>query len=263
MNTQKSEQYGCQPMTNHQSLILPTMKTYPKLAYFWLLGMLVCICVFSLGCDKPSTQVGSSSGSNTAANSAQQKSSGAITSGKRTSLPDVIKAGKVEFRVGEGDEVFSFRPKDEGTACKLYNSSDEELCKLSFSDGKLKVKTKDDKPLFELKPKDSKMMLKDATGEIELFKLKFKGDTIDFYKPNDERIYRIKKQDYGWRLEDNNDKTLFRAKDTGTKKVLRSLDDKTVLYSNDIPGTLGLVFFRIDELTLEQQAACCLMFLDK
>ncbi len=224
-----------------------------------LLTLVLGTCISSIGCEKP--KANSEGGSSQAAT--QQRSGGGITSGKRTSLPDVVKAGKVEFRVGEGDEVFSFRPKDQGTACKLYNSSDKELCKLSFADGKLKVKTEDDKPLFELKAKDDKMMLKDATGEVELFKLKFKGDTIDFYRPNDQRIYRIKKQDYGWRLEDNSNTTLFRAKDKGTKKVLRNLEDKTVLYSNDIPGTLGLVFFRMEELTFEQQAACCLLFLDK
>ena len=199
----------------------------------------------------------------TAEDATQAIAAGGITSGKRDSLPEVIQAGKVEFRVGEGDEVFSFKPKDDGAACKFYNASDEEICKLTFTAGKLTAKTPDDVPLFELKPKGDKLMIKDATGENELFKLKFKGDTIDFNQPNDVRVYRIKKQDYGWRLEDNHDQTLFRAKSHDGKMVLRDLDDKTVLYSNDISSPLGLVFFRIEELSLEQQAACCVMFLDR
>jgi hypothetical protein len=186
-----------------------------------------------------------------------------ITSAVRNGLPKVIQAGKVEFRQGEGEELFSFRPKDDGAACKLYDSEDNELCKLTFTGSSLKAKTADDKPLFELKPKDDKLMIKDATGENELFKFKLKGDTIDFYLPGDQRVYRIKRQDYGWRLEDNSNQTLFRAKSKDGKMVLRDAEDKTVLYSNDIPSPLGLVFFQIKELNFEQQAACCVFFIDR
>lgn len=180
----------------------------------------------------------------------------------RTALPQVVLAGKVELRRGEGEEVGSFKPK--GTdACKFYDASGRELCKLTLSPGHLKVKSADDVALFELKAKDDKLMIKDASGERELFKIKFKGDTLDFYLPQDVRAYRIKRQDYGWRLEDNGDKTLFRAKKTDDRVVLRDSSDQTVLYSHDFTSPLGLVFFKIDALSIEQQAALCLYFLDK
>jgi hypothetical protein len=231
--------------------------------------LLLILILGCAGCEKKPVQVAedpstvSDSAPGQRSTGVSSGNSNGITSAVRTGLPEVIKAGKVEFRIGEGEEQFSFRPKDDGMACKLYDSQDKELCKLTFTSGSLKAKTADDKPLFELKPKAEKLMIKDASGENELFKLKFKGDTIDFYLPNEQRLYRIKRQDYGWRLEDNSDHTLFRAKSNDGKMVLRDADDKTVLYSNDIPTPLGLVFFRIEELSFEQQAACCVFLMDR
>jgi len=43
--------------------------------------------------------------------------------------------------------------------------------------------------------------------------------------------------------------------------VLRDLDDVSVLACKDITEPLGLVFFRVKELSLQQQAACFLFFL--
>ncbi|MFO0915666.1 MAG: hypothetical protein U0795_22065 [Pirellulales bacterium] len=215
------------------------------------------------GDDATAPAVGGESGGTAVAevDSLPSHASGAI-SPTRTALPQVVLAGKVELRRGEGEEVGSFKPK--GTdACKFYDASGRELCKLTLSPGHLKVKSADDVPLFELKAKDDKLMLKDASGERELFKIKFKGDTLDFYLPHDVRTYRIKRQDYGWRLEDNGDKTLFRAKKTDDRVVLRDSSDQTVLYSHDFTSPLGLVFFKIDALSIEQQAALCLYFLDK
>jgi hypothetical protein len=176
-------------------------------------------------------------------------------------LASVLASGKVEFRRGEGVEVFSFKPSDE-SSCKFNDQHDTELCKLSFSGNRLKAKSRDDEPLFELKPKDDKVMLKDPTGDVELFKFKLKGSTIDFYLPNDQRVYRIKQAGDGWRLEDDADNTLFRAKVKDDRVVLRDASDRTVLYSKDIAEPLGLLFFEMKPLTIEQQAACCVFFLE-
>ena len=171
-------------------------------------------------------------------------------------MPQAIQNGKLEFRVGEGQEVFSFKPKG-ASACKFYGTGGKELCKLAYSGDKLKVKSADDQPLFELKPKQDKVMIKDATGEKELFKFKLKGDRIDFYLPGDKRTYRLKKRDYGWRLDDNHDNTLFRAKrnDQKSGSARRPGSDRTLFqrfYSNlttpvfshrfTEPGTTGSLF---------------------
>lgn len=200
--------------------------------------------------DPPSAPRSSSGGSSVGGTQAERESP----------LPSVIASGKVEFRVGEGVEVSSFKPSG-SDAAKFYDQDHNELCKLTFSANKLKAKSADDKPLFELKSKDSKVMLKDASGENELFKFKIKGRNIDFYAPGDKRVYRLRAKDYGYALEDNSDNTLFRAKVKDGKIVLRDPADKTVLYSKDLKRPLSLVFFRMQELTPEQQAACSLYFL--
>lgn len=220
------------------------------------ISLVLALMIAIAGCEAEKSGIRGTSSSATS-------TGGGLSSAFRDSLPKIVLGGKVEFRKDEGVELYSLKPKDDGTACKFYDASGKELCKFSLSDGKLKAKSADDQPLFELKPKDQKLMIKDATGEKELFKFKLKGDTIDFYLPGDKRVHRIKKKDYGWRLEDNAEKTLFRAKSKDGKMVLRDLDDKTVLYSNDIPSPLGLIFFKIDSLSLEQQMACAILFLDK
>jgi len=175
-------------------------------------------------------------------------------------VPAVIASGKVEFRIGEGIEVGSFKARG-ADAVKFYDKDGVELCKLTFSDSKIKAKSPDDQPLFELKHKDLKVMLKDASGENELFKFKIKGQNLDFYTPGDRRLYRIRHKDYGYALEDNNDNTLYRAKRKDDRIVLRDLNDETQLYSNDLQEPLALVFFFMNELNHEQQAACSLYFL--
>ena len=103
-------------------------------------------------------------------------------------------------------------------------------------------------------------MLKDADGEKELFKFKLKARDIDVYGPGDRLLYRLRHKDYGYAVEDAAGQTLFRAKLKDEKRVLRDPQDKTVLYSKDLPQPLGLVFFRMPQLDPLQQAACCVFF---
>ena len=176
-------------------------------------------------------------------------------------LPAEVLAGKVKLRVGEGKNLFWFK-KQTDTSCKLYGSDEKELAKFSFKGKTLKAKSPSGEELFEIKPKDDKVMILDAKGK-ELFKLKLKlaDDKIDFYLPNEKRVYRIKKKEYGWRLEDNDNNSLFRVKNKSGKIVLRDMKDKTVLYSKEVKTTLPLVFFKIKELSNEQKAACALYFM--
>ena len=81
---------------------------------------------------------------NSAAN-ASSGSSNATQAEAESPLPSVIASGKVEFRVGDGEEVFSFKPSGD-SAAKFYDQSGTELCKLTFSGSrKLKVKSGGDK----------------------------------------------------------------------------------------------------------------------
>lgn len=130
----------------------------------------------------------------------------------------------------------------------------------ALSDGRLKASGPDGKARFELKRKDDKVMLKDASGEKELFKFKLKARDIDVYAPNDRLLYRLRHKDYGYAVEDATGQTLFRAKFKDEKRVLRDPQDKTILYSKDLPQPLGLAFFRMPQLDPLQQAACCVFF---
>ncbi len=179
-----------------------------------------------------------------------------------SSLPAAVHAGKVELRDGDGQELFSFKPQD-GNGTQFCDREGVALCTLAYADGILKVKRADDQPLCELKKKGDKVMVKDATGENELFKFKLKGEDIDAYAPGDRRLYRIRKKDYGYALEDNQDQTLFRAKAKDGKTVLRDPHDVTVLSCADVSTPLGLVFFRMKELSPQQQAACFVFFLER
>ena len=177
-------------------------------------------------------------------------------------MPAEILKGKVKLRVGEGENLFWFKKQTE-SSCKLYGADEKEVAELSYKGKTLKVKSPSGEELFEVKPKDEKVMILDAKTGKELFKmkLKLKDNKIDFYLPNEKRVYRIKKKDYGWRLEDNANNTLFRVKNKSGKIVLRDTSDKTVLYSKEVKLTLPLVFFKIKELSKEQKAACALFFM--
>ncbi len=181
----------------------------------------------------------------------------------RGGVPAALRTGKVEFRNANGFEQFYFKPKG-SESVKLYDRSGQERCKLTFGKDRLKVKDASDRALFELKAKGEKVMLKDAGGESELFKFKLKGDVIDFYvSGSDAKMYRIKKKEYGYALENAAGETVFRAKEKDGKIVLRNVQEQTVLSTKDVADPLCLVFFRLEPLSLEQQAACSAFFLQR
>ena len=175
----------------------------------------------------------------------------------RTALPAEIIAGKVKIRNADGSQKFGFKPK--GADCKFYDAAGKELCKISLKAPGLKVK-RGDKQLFEAKPKEAKLMLLDTKGK-ELFRFRVKESKIDFYSGED-RLKRIVNKDGKWYLEDNADKRLFYCKDDNGKMEVHNPAGKTVLYSKELKSPLGLVFFMIDELTAEQQAAAAVFFAD-
>ena len=181
---------------------------------------------------------------------------------KNQAMPAEIRAGKTRLRVGEGENLFWFKHQADA-GCKFYDGTGKELAEFSFKGKSLIAKSPSGVALFEVKRKASKVMILDSKTGKELFKLKLKlaEDKIDFYLPNEKRAYRIKKKDYGWRLEDNAENTLFRAKTKPGKIVLRDTADKTVLYSKEIKRPLPLVFFKIKELSKEQKAACAIFFM--
>ena len=199
---------------------------------------------------------------NAVTKSAESKSAESAPVKLPAAYPPAFTAGKVELREPDGKEILSFKPRAPASLT-VRNEKNEEVGRFVLSDGRLKATGPDGAARFELKRKDDKVMLKDATGEKELFKFKIKGADIDVYAPNDKLLYRLRHKDYGFGLDDANDKTLFRAKVKDEKRVLRDLQDKTVLYSKDLPEPIGLVFFRMPQLDPLQQAACCVFFQQK
>ena len=173
----------------------------------------------------------------------------------RTALPAEIIAAKVKIRNADGSQKFGFKPK--GADCKFYDAGGKELCKIRLKEGRLKVK-RGETQLFEAKPKEAKLMLLDTKGK-ELFRFRVKDSKIDFYSGED-RLKRIVLKEGRWSLEDNADNRLFYCKDDNGKMEVHNPAGDTVLYSKELKRPLGLVFFMIDELTPEQQAASAVFF---
>ena len=191
------------------------------------------------------------------ANACAQELAEAPAAMTRTALPAEIIAAKVKIRNADGSQKFGFKPK--GADCKFYDAAGKELCKISLKEGRLKVKRGETR-LFEAKPKEAKLMLLDTKGK-ELFRFRVKDSKIDFYSGED-RLKRIVLKEGKWYLEDNADNRLFYCKDDNGKMEVHNPAGETVLYSKELKRPLGLVFFMIDELTPEQQAASAVFFAD-
>lgn len=177
-------------------------------------------------------------------------------------LPPAMMAEKIELRDGVGLKSFSFRNKG-ADAVKFYDASGTELCKLTVSFEKLKAKTPDDQPLFELKHKEDKTTLRLPPNDLEIWKFKIRGERLEIHTADDRLTYVVWSDGATVVLERPDGKVVCRAQREGAATKVSDAQGKLLFTSDAIADPLALVFFGLSELDPMQQAACLVFFLRK
>ncbi len=146
---------------------------------------------------------------------------------------------RVQIKDAAGKDVWEFKGKDDGA--KVVDAQEHELFRINLSDHKLKIKKPDDTVVGYVSAKPGEFKVIDATGKKELFEVQRQADG-DWKLKNgrDELVVRIKKRDYGFELESQDEKSLFKSKLKDGKASLRDARDQTVYYSKDTASTLAV-----------------------
>ena len=161
-------------------------------------------------------------------------------------------SGKIKFKTGNGDTVFSLKPQDDGA--KLVDADEHELARFNLSGSKLKVKDPDDVILGYVIASAGKYKIENASQDVELWKLQRQDDgDWKLEDGQDHLIYKIKKREYGFEIEDATDNSLFKVKLKDGKTSLRDPSEQTVFSTKDQVPTIAVTclgFETIDSLSL-------------
>lgn len=156
-------------------------------------------------------------------------------------MPPVAVKGissKLKFKGADGEVSFSVKPESDGA--KLVDADEKEIARFTVDQNKLKIKDAADVVLGYVVVVDGHFKIKNAEQTEELFKLQMQSDGD--WKLEDgggKLIYKIKKRDYGFEIEDDNDNSLSKAKLKSGKTSLRNTAEETVLYTKDKINTLA------------------------
>ena len=147
-------------------------------------------------------------------------------------------SSKLKFKGADGEVSFSVKPEPDGA--KLVDAKEQEIARFTVDENKLKIKDAADVVLGYVVVVDGHFKIKNAEQTQELFKLQMQSDGD--WKLEDgggKLIYKIKKRDYGFEIEDDNDNSLSKAKLKSGKTSLRNTTEETVLYTKDKINTLA------------------------
>lgn len=166
--------------------------------------------------------------------------------------------GKVKFKDGSGEAVYSLKAKDDGA--KLVDAEEQELARFTLSGSKVKVKGPDDEVLGYIIGEGARFKIEDAEQTRVLFELQRQADGDWKLEDGDEvPIYRIKKRDYGFELEDPAGRSLAKIKVKEEKTSLRDPAEQTLLYTKDPIRPLAMACLGLEAIvSLEMRAG--LMF---
>ncbi|MEP3478519.1 MAG: hypothetical protein ABJZ55_04670 [Fuerstiella sp.] len=156
-------------------------------------------------------------------------------------------SSKIKFKGADGEVSFSVKP--EGDGAKLVDSTEQEIARFTVDGNKLKVKDAADVVLGFVVVVDGHFKIKNAKQTVELFKLQSQADG-DWKLENGggDLIYKIKKRDYGFEIEDGNDNSVSKAKRKSGKTSLRNSAEETVLYTKDDISTLAFACMGLDSV---------------
>lgn len=205
-------------------------------------NLLSSLAVAAFALAAPITLLAQTPGSGPAAPSAPLK----------LSLAKVLLEQKVKFKNVSGAQIHEFKPKGDD-AVKFYNAAGAELCKLTVSPEKLKAKTEDDRPLFELKWRSDRAIITDAAGNKELFRLKPKGDGFDFYS-GEKLTAVIRKNSQGYAIHDAADKPLASVSSSSIGSELHDARGNVLFACKELTHPLGLTPWALPGLTPEQKS---------
>ena len=168
---------------------------------------------------------------------------------------------KVKFKSGAETTVFSLKPMDDGA--KLVDANEREIARYNLSESKLKIKGPNDKVLGYITASGSDFKVKNAEQDVELWKLQQQDDgEWKLEDGNDKIIYKIKMREYGYEIEDNADNSLYKVKFKDGKTSLRDQEEKTVCYTKDNVSTLAVTCLGFEEIeSLEIKAGLLTMFI--
>ncbi len=137
-----------------------------------------------------------------------------------------VLAAKIKVEDGLGKLAFSIKPEDDGA--KLVDASDHEIARFNLKGDKLKVKDSADRVLGYVTGSYGKYHLKDQQQKTVLFELQRQADGDWKMEDGHEKLlYKIKKREYGFEIEDAYAQSLAKVKTKDGKVSLRDASDKT------------------------------------
>ncbi len=168
---------------------------------------------------------------------------------------------KIKFKSGAEATAFSLRPMDDGA--KLIDSNEQEIARYNLSGNKLKVKSPEDKVLGYVTTSDGSFKIKDSEQAVELWQFQVQDDgDWKLEDGNDKIVYKIKKREYGFEIEDDADNSLFKVKLKDGKTSLRDPSEKTIYYTKDTVSTLAVTCLGLEKIeSLELQVGLMTMLL--
>ncbi len=180
----------------------------------------------------------------------------------KLALPALLKSERIYFRTPVGEKRFQIKPK-EADAVKFYDSSGAELCKLTMQSDKLKVKTANDTPLFELKWHGDKVAFKDGTTDKELSKLRFRGKDFEFVEGETTKAKIIHEENGSYRVEDAKGNKIAGLSVSDNRAQLLAADGSELLSCEQTQNPQTLIGFALPDLKPEQQAALFIYFVSR
>ncbi len=153
----------------------------------------------------------------------------------------------IHFKDADGHRVFELKPEPDGA--KLVGPDEKEMARYHVKDHTLKIKDAEDVVLGHIVRVDDHYKVEDPERKTVLFKLAAQGDgdwTVE--NGNQERLYRIKKRDYGYEIELPNDESVAKAKLKEGKHSLRNAQDVTLYSTKDHASTLGVACLGLEKI---------------
>ncbi|MCX7423644.1 MAG: hypothetical protein NT013_29475 [Planctomycetia bacterium] len=157
---------------------------------------------------------------------------------------------RINLKNADGQRTHEIKPESNGA--KLVGADAKEIARYSVSEHTLKIKDAADKVLGHIVRHDDAYKIEDADRKNVLFKIagKSNGDwSVEDGKQ--ERLYRIKKRDYGFEIESVSGASLAKVKLKDGKTSLRNAKDETLFSTKDHVSQLGLACVSLEKINSE------------
>lgn len=159
-------------------------------------------------------------------------------------------AARITLKKADGQRAFEIKPESNGA--KFVGPDDKEIARYSVSEHTLKVKDASDKVLGFIVRHGDAYKVEDADRKNVLFKIAGK-ESGDWSVENgkQERLYRLKKRDYGIEIELESGMSLAKVKLKDGKTSLRNAKEETQLSTKDHISQLGFACLALDKIESE------------